>query len=492
MKWFLKFKCLFSWVVTGVAVIASPLGLQAQDLIGGSQGGVQTGSTTGSTTPAANTGAAPVNTGFGDGASTGPGSAPPATGVPTTTTGQPPPNTTAPGTTAPGSANPPTAPGAPPSGTQPAPGQTTSPPPSMAAPAAPMTWSTRTIHEELLASVAAADEKILKQKTAKSARLSDTKVAQLKVKLSRNRKDIKSRLRLAEHYQTIPKYNQITVLLNTALAQLPQRGLMMLAHAYREIKDHENEKRILEIALAKKENDHVTQYALGEALISLSKKSEAITRFDQARKINKKYLPAYLAILRENKRGGYFHDSLQLLQDMVEIFGDKGTFLNDICLLNAHEAFFEKGVEACQNAISNDPDDPTNHVFLGLLIRERDGNDVAEKIIKKTAQQFINSELAQYVMGELSWERKNFPVAYKFFRGAAQNKPSSARSQLGLGKAAFDLQKYDEALNAFVRACTLNRNMVADFRRSSATLRQKGESALSAKYDAGLLKCGLN
>lgn len=350
-------------------------------------------------------------------------------------------------------------------------------------------WNAQILQDELAESIRRSDIAMLKVKDPK-AKLGATAIAALRSKISKNEMDIKSRMRLADHYEYVNDPEKQVELLRPLKHQLPRKGLLQLARAFRALKNHLDEIRVIQFLLTQNAADYVAISALGDAYGSLGKRDEAIHQFEEAKRINPRYLPPYEGLLRENKRAGFLTDAIQAAVDMMKIFGEKPSFYSELCLLYAHNAFLEKAIETCKQAIIKNPNDPLNHVFLALTLQDKEGPAASEKIINKAAQQFQKSELAQYTAGELAWERKNAPAAHKYFQQAIRIDPKALRSLLGLARSAFELQIYPESIEAFTRACLTNRVMVHEFRRSASILRLQNNFGWAKRFDDGLRKCG--
>lgn len=372
------------------------------------------------------------------------------------------------------------------------PGSTpTTPTTSGAAPppvAETMTWTTRALAEEL-ALVAQTPE--AKPKKKKGGSLSEKNLAELRSKAARNEADIKSRVRIAEHFEAKENWEKVVETLRPVAADLSRKGFLQLARAYRNLNDFKEEIRILESLRAKKERDYFVQYSLGLAYSSYGNRLGAIERFEAAKKINPRFAPAYEALLRETLREARWSDALEISQDLVGKFGEKAKYMRDLCLLYAYQAFLERGEEVCRRAITKDPKIASNHVVLGFLVKERMGTASGEKILNKAAQQFTRSELAQWAAGELAWEKKDQISALKYYRAAVKANPKSARSQIGRARAAFEEKQYPEALEAFVQACTFNRVYVQDLRKSASALRRADNLDWHSKYESALGRCGI-
>lgn len=364
-------------------------------------------------------------------------------------------------------------------------GPTSTPAPTVTS---PLPWSTQALIDEVILSTKEPETIVKKKRTI---RLDDEHIAELRTKIARDDTDQKSRLRLAEYYEGANMPEKMIEVLRPAATTLQRKGMLMLARAYRMMKDHKEEIRALEILRSQRESDYFVHYALGVAYSQFGNRAAAVERLLTAKNLNPRYYPVYEALLRETKRDRRWTDAIAIAQDTASTFGNKAKYLSELCLLYAHQAYLDKALEVCRQAIAKDPKAPRNHVVLGLALKDKHGVDQATKVLKKTAQQFPKSEFAQWAYGELSWEKKNYPEALKYFRAAVKADPRSARSQIGLARSAFEERQYAEALPAFIQSCTLNRIHVQEFRKSASALRRSNNFNWHSKYEAGLGKCGV-
>ncbi|MCM2282872.1 MAG: hypothetical protein NDI61_13615, partial [Bdellovibrionaceae bacterium] len=263
--------------------------------------------------------------------------------MPAPATQQSQPNISAPIMAPPGSVMPS---GTVPSGTQPIPGSTPipntggpgAPAPAPTGPvtaAAPLSWGAQALADEI--TLSARDPEISVKKK-KQARLSDEKVASLRSKIARLEGDMKSRMRLAEHFEVEGQPDKMIEVLRPVAADLPRKGMLALARGYRMKKDHKEEIRVLEILRAQKDKDYFVHYHLGAAYSSFGDRSTAIERFENALKLNPRFYPAYESLLRETKRDKRWTDAISIAQDTADRFGQKSKALSELCLLFAFQA----------------------------------------------------------------------------------------------------------------------------------------------------------
>lgn len=271
--------------------------------------------------------------------------------------------------------------------------------------------------------------------------------------------------------------------------RLPRKGLIVLARAYGKKNDPISQLRTLELSLAKNPNDYVIQTMLGEAHSRAKRAEESVAAFMEAKKINAKYKPAYEGLLKEYERTQDRYEARTTLNDMIKVFGHDPRFYASLCRLYALDNFLEKSVEICRKAIEQDPSNPESYVHLGNSLRDQEEADKAQRVLSDAVKRFPASEPVQTAAGELHLAKKDFVGAYKLFRQAAQSDPKSSRAVTGLAQTSFELQKYEEALGAFVQACKIERKSLGEFRLAMGKLRSRKDFDWLSKYEAGMARC---
>lgn len=312
---------------------------------------------------------------------------------------------------------------------------------------------------------------------------------ELRARISKNDKDVQARILLAELFQKKKDYAGMMEALRPASDTLPRKGMLLLATAYRGQKSYLNEVRVLELLLAQNRKDYYLQNAVGEAYVSLGKNEEAIDKFQEARKLNHRYLPTYKNLLALYDASGEKYEARNLLTDMVRVFGPRAEFYHELCRLYSVDGFLEKSAETCRQAIAKQPSHAPSHMYYAQTLSDLEKKDDALRVLKQAAKQFKKSEEVQDAAGEMTYNVGDFINAFKFFAQCSKVHPKSAKCQLGYAKSAFELQKYQEALDGFNSLCKLDNGSLGEFRKATATLRQKNEFIWVNKYDSGLNRC---
>jgi tetratricopeptide (TPR) repeat protein len=295
----------------------------------------------------------------------------------------------------------------------------------------------------------------------------------------------------AEEYVNSGKYEQAVLMLKPKVDSLSRKGLMLLARAYAGQKDFLSEIRTLELCRAKSPRDYIVLTALGEAYLHVSRNDDAVGIFQEARDVNKKYRPAYDGLVRVLEKTAQTYEARIVVTDMLKIFGSGPALDSALCRLYAVDGFIEKSVESCKAAIESDPKNPENHIYLASSLKDQEDGNKATEILKKAAGRFPASEHIQSAAGSLATEKKDYISAYQYYKKASADDPKSVRALLGLANSSFKLQKNEESLGAFVKACELDRhNAARDFSGAIGELRTRKDLNWQSRFQNAMSICG--
>jgi lipopolysaccharide biosynthesis regulator YciM len=143
----------------------------------------------------------------------------------------------------------------------------------------------------------------------------------------------------------------------------------------------------------------------------------------------------------------------------------------------------------CQLGTLLFPDEAENFVRYGQVIKIIDDSKNGDQLIKKAAEDFKNSELANFTYASLLEEKKDFVTAFSFFQKAVSADATSIRSQIGLAKSAFELKKLDVALEAFKASCKKDKVSQSELRKKLFILKTEKNADWIAKYESALETC---
>lgn len=301
---------------------------------------------------------------------------------------------------------------------------------------------------------------------------------------------VSSRIDLAQSQIDRKLYDEAVNTLKPVIDLLPRSGLLLLAKAYAGKKDYLNEIKTLELCIAKNPKDYVVRTAYGHALLrQKGRVDDALKAFQEARTLNPLYRPAYEALATELEKKGERFEARNVLEDMKKRFGVDAKILTSLCRLFALDQYNEATKTTCEQAIERAPNVPENHMYLGLALMNMEKTKEAQRVLTSAARRFPSSEPVQWALGELALSKKDTVSAYNYFKRAVAADPKSTRAWIGYGKTAFELQKNEEALKAFVSACKLNRHEVKEFRSAIGQLRVRRDTAWQAKFEMGINQC---
>lgn len=286
------------------------------------------------------------------------------------------------------------------------------------------------------------------------------------------------------------QFERAVGLLQPQEEKLSRRGLLILAKAYAGKGDSLKRFRTLELCLAKNPNDYHVQKELGDAYTEGKKYDEAIAAYRESINLNARYEAAYegLALAYEKMKDA--NEARASYERLIKVFGAKPNYLTRLCQLYVNDGFLGDAIYICSNAIGKSPENPVNHLNLAKAYRDQDQAEKAKGVIVKAASRFPASEPVQSLAGQVQFDRKDMTKAAQHFELAVKADPKSAAAHLGYAQALFELQKFDQALPAFLQACKLDRTKVqTEFRKSMFKLKERGQMNLFLKYQDGADEC---
>lgn len=243
------------------------------------------------------------------------------------------------------------------------------------------------------------------------------------------------------------------------------------------------------LAIAPKSPEVLT--AIGAEQIKMGKESDGKQTLKSALEINKKYFPAYRHLIKlyEDRKNRY--ELRMIYTDLVLIFGKKPEYITNLCDLTTTEGLYDQAKEHCESGMKLNPKEPKNFINMGLISRETGNDEDAENRLKTAADQFPNSELALITYAQDQDQKKNFVVSYNYYKKTIALNPSSTDALLGLATASFEIQKYQEALDIFTKACSLDIKTLSHFRKATNTLRLMKNADWLSKFEVAQQVCGI-
>lgn len=301
--------------------------------------------------------------------------------------------------------------------------------------------------------------------------------------------NVKSRLFLGNHYYREKNWNQVIHHLAPVTEKLPDEALYVLSESYLAKGLHREAESIANILLSK-EPISTKHYLLVVEIYSLI--YETITKpelkgparanifetLKTAQKMDPENPEVYEVWLKKTEAyiDQYAFDTLRIMEDMKKNnIPFEPRHLSLQCKYNFLAGFTKQTKLTCQKAIVQEPDNPSNYIYLGQT-RVNIGDEVeGKRILASVGKKFSSSEEALWASANSYYESKNISAAYLLFKKASQHKDSKPRDLLGLAKTAFELKKYQEALVAFVQHCHRTKVLDQEFRRASGMLKDQLE-----------------
>tara|TARA_B100001248_G_scaffold262582_2_gene259646 strand:+ start:1977 stop:3008 length:1032 start_codon:yes stop_codon:yes gene_type:complete len=283
--------------------------------------------------------------------------------------------------------------------------------------------------------------------------------------------------------------NRAAYFMQKAIDEKDPRSYLRVAKIYRQQEKYLDEIRILNLMIPKHPNYPYGYVLLGDALLKIDKKDEAIVKYRKAIEINPKNEDAYWGLFKVYDEKDNNYESRIILLDLIKYFGDKPKYLNPLCRLYSVDSFFKDSIAFCQRAIKKDRTHPDNHIYLALTYKYAKNNQQAEKIIKAAAKQFQGSEFAQETAGQIMFDIENWERSMRYYQQCTKINKGNLNCQLGLAKAAFSIGQYKISNEAFLKACLIDRKTITEFKKSAAILRINKKSNWFKEFTNNIGKC---
>ena len=300
-----------------------------------------------------------------------------------------------------------------------------------------------------------------------------------------------------EHIQD-RKYHKAINLLES-LDDLSPRSLIILAEAYENNEDYENQLRVLRKLVRKDDKNGAYLLELAKAFKNLYFKTLLITHKEEAIKtiqtiytLKKKYHEKadiqMLDLLKKDEKENKY-SILKLLQKMIREYGPKSQYTKELCKYFYINEYYNKSQQGCKRAMEFFPKEPNNYIYYALSMEKP--KDI-EKHLLSASKKFPRSYLAQIKTGQFFIEQKEYKKALPYFKKLIKLYPKSAEAQLGRAQTLFFTRKEIKAYKHYFKACMLDKkDMIWPFRQAKSILNQKSKFKLASRYDRAITKCFL-
>lgn len=265
---------------------------------------------------------------------------------------------------------------------------------------------------------------------------------------------------------------------------------MLLGSAYSMSGKHESAIKTYTACMALNPKDDEAKTLIGSEQMFLGKDKEALATLKESLELNALNEDTYMALIRYYEKKGNKYEMRLLYEDLIENTGESVEAVSRLCELTANDRLYDQAFRYCQRGIVMDAKIPENYIYLGVSYRDTGASEKADKTLKKAAEDFPKSELAQFFYAKHLEDQKNFIGSYNFYKRAQEASKDSAGAWLGIANSGFEIQKYPESLEAFTKACKLDRKTLPAFRRATNSLRTMKVQDWLKKFEVGLDSCG--
>ena len=261
--------------------------------------------------------------------------------------------------------------------------------------------------------------------------------------------------------------------------------------------DTANHIKVLDIIVANYPDQAKSHYLFGLGYKKMYLKAEkkdprsksrqkAIDGFSQAIKLDRAYEEAYKELLPLLAENGHNSHSLDLIKDMIRYFAEPGNY-SQLCSAYYETHFVKQSRKACAKATEEDPDEPTNYLFLAF-VQEKTKDIKVE--VEKVSGRFLKSFDVQFKTGEF-FTKTHPSLAIKHFTRAIALDENSYEAHRNLAWLLFKNENISESYDHFLKSCIISLGKtLKDFQKAAAALRyKKHTSAMSNKWQKGLDKC---
>lgn len=330
----------------------------------------------------------------------------------------------------------------------------------------------------------------------------------LEVELKQDPQNQKAREKLAQLYFRSKQFEKVIAILKGYKSTISDKSLSRLASSYKRTGEVEKEIQVLQQLSKARPNSYKPHLALGNAFLKTLKKpdvgrallrsdiqnnnkieTKAIFHYREAIRLSKKFQEPYDRLLAFFLERDNHYEAQKLLEGMMQKFGKKGVYYSHLCRLFSVQAFLEQSHKTCSSAIRKDRKNPDNYVYLANTFFDMKKKAKAIKFLVKATKKFPGNFFVHSSLAKNYQREENFLLASKHHRIATQLKPDAKESIIGLAESLFQIEKYDEALTYYKRACQMDRTYKLRLRVATNTLKKEGKYKYVPDYQDEVTAC---
>jgi tetratricopeptide (TPR) repeat protein len=290
------------------------------------------------------------------------------------------------------------------------------------------------------------------------------------------------------------KYTEVIKILTDNLDKIGYDQLVLLGKAYEQTDNSLAAINTFTLATNKKskEENFEAKTLLGRQFLNIKKDRDALNVLKEVVQAKPNYEPAYLELERLYLKKNNKYEVRTLYADMLEHIGEKPKYLTRLCELSFQSGFFESAIQFCRRGIILNKKEVKNYVILALTFKETGRKEEAVKLLKKSADNFIDSFDAQMNYANNLDEEKNFLEAYTYYKKAFELDKKSNSALIGLAKVSVEIEKFQEAYTYFKDSCQLNKTALTTLRRAVVSLKERKEQNWIGKFEDLADHCGIS
>lgn len=284
-------------------------------------------------------------------------------------------------------------------------------------------------------------------------------------------------------------YKVVIDKLSPKVESLTAEELLLLSKAYTESGATTLAVKTLNTAVAN--HPRMTKLKLFLAKAYLDDKNEglALQLLKDILEVEPKNHDAHEGLLRVYERKGNRYEQRNLYLDMIEKFGEKPIYLNKLCELFTLDAHFDNAKKYCEMAEKKDPKEVMNYIHLARIYQDLGDPEKTEKVFSLLQKDFENNEIAMMSVAEYYDQRHRYNLSWPIYKKYVGKNAQSLKAQTGLAKSSFELQKYQESLDALKMMCKLDNAHTHIFRENLKILEKSKIADWAKKYEKALDDC---
>ncbi len=300
------------------------------------------------------------------------------------------------------------------------------------------------------------------------------KIDKLHQRLERNPNNFNLHFLLGKYYYLLDDFDKAIFHLKKNNKKPSIKALILLAKAFSQKKDYQEEIRVLSILLEMHPSSPKVYTDIATAYYKNDKIEEAIKYYKAALQNDRRHKGAYKGLWTVFESQGNFYDMKQILEDFLALSPNDIEAHSKLCQANLKSRYADESILSCNRAIKVNPSYPNNHIYLGLAHKWNGNEKQAEKIIFDTAKKFRKSLLAQYEAARLAEEKNRWGDALRFYRNCVNIDNRSFTCTMKIAHLAIRLEKYEEATESFLAACRINKfKTFSEIRDTAGELRKE-------------------